>query len=139
MATYLVGDVQGCYRSFKKLLKRIKYRSDRDSIWFLGDLVNRGNGSLEVLRWAVKHEASAVLGNHDAYCLAVYSGAVRRRKDTLDELLQAPDCHELMAWLRARPVMHRLGTAVLVHAGVHPKWTLEMAEKKAEKLTRNYG
>jgi len=112
------------------------YRAGRDTVWCLGDLVNRGSGSLDVLRWAVGEGAQAVLGNHDAYCLAAYADVIPRRDDTLNALFDANDCADLMGWLRARPVVHCAGGSVFVHAGIHPEWTLKGALKRAKKIEK---
>ena len=100
MATYIIGDVQGCFASFQRLLIALRFRTENDRVCLLGDLVNRGPDSLSMLRWAKAHKAVCVLGNHDLYCLHVYSGGARRDGDTLSELLAAPDVDELMDWLQ---------------------------------------
>lgn len=139
MAVYAIGDVQGCLIELQKLLEILEFDSRRDRLWLVGDLVNRGDHSLETLRY-VKSLGSAavtVLGNHDLHTLAVYHGAqALKRKDTLDELLQASDADELLTWLRQRPLLHHdaeLGYT-LVHAGLAPQWSLEDARLLAAEV-----
>ena len=94
MSTYAIGDVQGCFQSFLSLLDVIQFDPAKDKLWLVGDLINRGNGSLEILRWAKAHEDSLilVLGNHDLHALAVAEGYVRaHRSDTLQAIFEAPD------------------------------------------------
>lgn len=137
MATYAVGDVQGCYRSLQALLHKIGYHPQKDRILLAGDLVNRGPGSLEVLRWALEQGESlvAVLGNHDLHLLAVALGAARPKgKDTLDPILEAPDADLLLAWLRARPLVVHEGEFAMVHAGVYPAFTSERALSLAHEI-----
>ena len=129
MATWVIGDVHGCWLTLQELLKRIAWDPDRDSLWCVGDLVNRGPSSLEVLRWAYRHHGrlTVVLGNHDLHLLARAVGAAKCRDgDTLDEVLGAPDREELLDWLRSRPLVHRFGPYVMVHAGLAPEWGIEL-------------
>lgn len=137
MATYAVGDIQGCYRPLRALTQAMGFDPETDEIWLAGDLVNRGPDSADVLRWARDQgeAACAVLGNHDLYLLACSLGAVpRRKRDTLDPLLAAPDAAELVDWLRHRPLFHRRGPWVMVHAALHPSWTVDDAETAAREL-----
>jgi bis(5'-nucleosyl)-tetraphosphatase (symmetrical) len=136
IATYAVGDVQGCDRTLERLLARLPLDPGRDRLWFVGDLVNRGPRSLAVLRrvHALGERAVVVLGNHDLYLLARAAGAARRRRDTLDEVLAAPDRDRLLAWLRARPLLHRDGGFVMVHAGLRAEWTVEEAARRARAV-----
>ncbi len=130
MATWIIGDIHGCWRTFERLLERIDWNAAKDELWLVGDLVNRGPDSLQVLRWVVAHETrlTAVLGNHDLYLLARACGiAAGKKTDTLDEILEAPDRDELLEWLRRRPLMHQFGRFVLVHAGLAPEWNIELA------------
>ncbi len=138
MGTYAIGDVQGCWRTLRRLLDRLDLDPARDRLWLVGDLVNRGAGSLEVLRWArgLGDGARVVLGNHDLHLLGCAAG-LRRQKagDTLDAVLRAPDRGDLLAWLRARPLLVREEVAgrahVLVHAGLLPAWSLDEAAARA--------
>lgn len=141
MTRYAVGDVQGCDRELRALLARLKFSADRDRLWLVGDLVNRGPGSLATLRLvrALGDNAVAVLGNHDLHLLALAFAARRRRKsDTLDEVLAAPDRDALLEWLLTRPLAHAEGGDLLVHAGVVPQWsvalTLQLAAEVAHAL-----
>jgi bis(5'-nucleosyl)-tetraphosphatase (symmetrical) len=137
MATYAIGDVHGCYSTLRALLGGIGYSPAGDRLWMVGDLVNRGPRSLAVLRWAAAlgdDRLVVTLGNHDLYLLARAAGvAERKRRDTLDEVLEAPDRDELLAWLRRRPLVHRDGEHLLVHAGLFPQWSVEEAEELARE------
>jgi bis(5'-nucleosyl)-tetraphosphatase (symmetrical) len=141
MATYAIGDIQGCYREFLGLLEAVQFDSRRDRLWLTGDLVNRGPESLAVLREVVAlgDRAVAVLGNHDLHLLACacVRGLQPRRKDTLDEVLAAPDLGELLDWLRHQPLIHQdteLGFT-LIHAGLPPVWTVNDAVTYADEVT----
>lgn len=128
MSRHALGDVQGCCGELRALLTRIGFSADRDRLWFVGDLVNRGPRSLEVLRFVrdLGDNAIVVLGNHDLHLLAVACGArPARRSDTLDEILGAPDRDILLEWLATRPLAHFEAGDLLVHAGVVPQWTVE--------------
>jgi bis(5'-nucleosyl)-tetraphosphatase (symmetrical) len=119
------------------LLERVAFDPARDRLWFTGDLVNRGPESLECLRFvrSLGESAVTVLGNHDLHLLCVAEGAEKRRKrDTLDDVLRAPDRAELLAWLRERPLMHVQDRHVLVHAGLLPEWTVEKALALAHEV-----
>ncbi|HEY1990887.1 MAG TPA: symmetrical bis(5'-nucleosyl)-tetraphosphatase [Gammaproteobacteria bacterium] len=139
MAIFAIGDIQGCHDDLMRLLERIGYDSSQDRLWFAGDLVNRGPGSLAVLRFVkgLGDRAVSVLGNHDLHLLAVAAGTSKLRKsDTLDRVLEAPDREELLHWLRHRPLLHHdpgLGYT-LVHAGLPPQWDLEQAQACAREL-----
>ena len=103
MATYAIGDIQGCYHAFQALLARIGFNPKVDELWLVGDLINRGSGSLDVLRWCYEHQNSlkVVLGNHDLHALVVAAGFVKAPQgDTLDSILQAADRDGLLTWLR---------------------------------------
>ena len=140
MATYAIGDVQGCFNELQRLLDRIGFDRFRDTLWFTGDLVNRGPDSLQTLRFVQRlgENAVTVLGNHDLHLLAVAAGIGKfhKRSDTLDEVLNAPDREELLDWLRSRPLFHfdeTLGTALL-HAGLPPQWSIADAGRYAEEV-----
>ena len=131
MATWVVGDVQGCFSTFEALLGRLEFRPGRDRLWFVGDLVNRGPDSLGMLRWAYRHRDSlvCVLGNHDLHLLAQREGVIPPRpRDTLGPLLAAPDAGELCDWVAGLPFVHRENGFVLVHAGLLPGWNLAAVE-----------
>jgi bis(5'-nucleosyl)-tetraphosphatase (symmetrical) len=137
VATYAIGDIQGCFDSLTKLLARIGFDPAADRLWLVGDLVNRGPRSLEVLRWAhdLGDRAVAVLGNHDLHLLMRAAGVIKKKKlDTLDRILDASDCDRLLDWLRHRPLLHREGDRVMVHAGLHPAWSMETAAALAAEV-----
>lgn len=137
MSVYVVGDIQGCFDELQLLLQKVEFSPEKDKLWFVGDLVNRGSGSLEVLRLvkSLGDSAITVLGNHDLHLLAVAAGVAQlHRSDTLDEILAAPDCHELLAWLRQQPLMHVEGDHVMVHAGLLPQWSIKQAAKLAREV-----
>jgi len=137
MADYAIGDLQGCLGPLEELLGRIGFDRARDRAWFVGDLVNRGPDSLGCLRY-VKYlgdSAIVVLGNHDLHLLARAEGFARgRSRDTLDEVLAAPDREALLAWLRARPLMHAEGAFAMVHAGLLPQWGVDEARALAAEV-----
>lgn len=141
MSTYAIGDVQGCHDPLRRLLDKLKFDPGRDRLWFCGDLVNRGGQSLEVLRLVRSLDAvsTVVLGNHDLSLLTI---AERKEADQrkvnpdLQRVLFADDREPLVSWLRHRPMMHvdpALGYA-LVHAGLAPKWTIALAQKRAREV-----
>ena len=140
MAVYAIGDVQGCDEELGELLERLRFKPDRDRLWFVGDLVNRGPRSLQVLRRVRALDANAivVLGNHDLHLLAVARSSRRRLRDgdTLDEVLNAPDRQALLDWLEALPLFHHdeeLGVA-MVHAGLVPQWDVAKARELAAEV-----
>jgi bis(5'-nucleosyl)-tetraphosphatase (symmetrical) len=142
MATYAIGDVQGCFDELRQLLEKTGFEENKDRLWFVGDLVNRGPKSLEVLRYvrALGDRAVTVLGNHDLHLVSQYEGAERPRKDdTLDDVLEARDASELVAWLRARPMMHVEAGYAMVHAGLLPQWTIEKASRLAREVEAALG
>ena len=137
MATYAVGDIQGCCTEFQQLLDLIHFDPAADRLWLVGDLVNRGPDSLGVLRLvkSLGDAAITVLGNHDLHLLAVAEGAVElHRNDTLDEVLSAPDRDELLAWLRGQRLLHVEDDWVLVHASLLPQWSVAQAQQLAHEV-----
>ncbi len=135
MSNYAIGDIQGCYKPLKKLLRKIGFTPGQDRLWCVGDLVNRGPKSLETLRRLrdIDDSLVAVLGNHDLHFLAVHEGcAPMRRKDRLRELLAASDCDDLADWLRLKPLAHYETVDaedgprpfLMVHAGLAPGWSI---------------
>jgi len=155
MARYAIGDIQGCKASLDRLLERIAFSPSRDELWLVGDLVNRGPRSLDVLRWARDLGAAitCVLGNHDLHLLARAAGVSGpRKRDTLDEVLAAPDRNSLIDWLRTRSLVHiaagsagasnsadrmrssQDGRYLLVHAGLHPTWSASEARAYASEI-----
>lgn len=138
MATYAIGDIQGCFTSLTALLNRINFDAARDRLWLVGDLVNRGPDSLQTLRFVRGLGAAAVtvLGNHDLYLLMVAYGTVRARgkDDTIQAVLDAPDREALLGWLRTRPLMHLEDGFAMVHAGLLPGWTAARARALAREV-----
>ena len=130
MSTYAIGDLQGCFASFQALLAKIDFDSTRDRLWLVGDLVNRGPGSLECLRFVsgLSNRATVVLGNHDLHLLAVAEGLSKVGKyDTIQAILDAPDRADLLDWLCHQKLLHADGSYVMVHAGLLPQWSLAQA------------
>lgn len=138
MATYAIGDIQGCHNSFLRLLDACVFDPARDRLWLVGDLVNRGPHSLATLRFvkSLGNAALVVLGNHDLYLLMVAEGVEKRRGkgDTLDEILDAPDCDELLDWLRRQRLCHVERGFCMVHAGLLPQWTVPQARALAAEV-----
>ena len=137
MATYAMGDVQGCFHAFQALLTKINFNPARDRLWLVGDLINRGTGSLEMLRWCMAHQhiVNVVLGNHDLHAIAVAHG-IRppHRSDTLAALISAPDSQILLDWLRHQPLMWVENNVAMVHAGLLPQWSIQQALRYAGEV-----
>ena len=137
MATYAIGDIQGCFEPLQQLLQTIRFNPQRDTLWLAGDLVNRGPGSLEVLRWAYSQRDAlrVVLGNHDLHLLAVDAGHGKHHdEDTLQPILAAPDKPVLLDWLRRQKLVHRENGWLMVHAGLLPQWTADDAQRLAREV-----
>jgi bis(5'-nucleosyl)-tetraphosphatase (symmetrical) len=139
MPIYAIGDIQGCYDELQRLLEKIRFDPSRDKLWLAGDLVNRGPKSLQVLRFvkSLGDRAVSVLGNHDLHLLALSQGNRSHSKyGTLKDILEAPDSHELIEWLRHRPMMvhHPKKGYSMVHAGLPPQWDLATAMACAREL-----
>lgn len=137
MATYAVGDIQGCYHELEQMLRLMQFDIKKDKLWLVGDLVNRGADSLAVLRLvkAMGDAAITVLGNHDLHLLAVAAGVAElHHSDTLDEILAAPDRDELLTWLRQQRMLHVQDNFVLLHAGLLPGWTVQQAQSVAHEV-----
>lgn len=139
MATYAVGDLQGCLEALQCLLKQVAFDPAKDRLWLVGDLVNRGPQSLETLRflYSIRESLVCVLGNHDLHLLAAGQNIERLKKgDTLREIIEAPDCAELLDWLRQQKLMHydEQRNVALVHAGIPPQWSLRKALKCAAEV-----
>lgn len=147
MPSYAVGDVQGCHAELMDLLAALQFDRERDRVIFVGDLVNRGPASLEVLRLVhgLGSAAITLLGNHDLHLLAVANGGKSGRRDTLTALLAASDSDQLLDWLITRPLawQHPESGALLVHAGLAPQWTvpqtLELAQEASEVISGRGG
>ena len=137
MATYALGDIHGCWQTLQDLLRHIDFDREDDRLWLVGDLVNGGPDSLQVLRWAkqLEERAVTVLGNHDLHMLAVAHGAHELKPDdTFEDVLDADDSDALLDWLRRRPLMHRQDDWVMVHAGLLPQWSIEDALDAAHQV-----
>jgi bis(5'-nucleosyl)-tetraphosphatase (symmetrical) len=130
MATYVIGDIQGCCQEFENLLNTINFDPADDRLWLTGDIINRGPDSLRALRLAKQTNALSVLGNHECHLLAVANGVTTAgKKDTLQTIINAHDSQELLDWIRQFPLVHhdtKLGFT-MVHAGLHPTWNLPQA------------
>jgi bis(5'-nucleosyl)-tetraphosphatase (symmetrical) len=142
VAIYAIGDVQGCYDPLRRLLDEIDFDPGRDTLWLVGDLVNRGPKSLKTLRFvhSIRHSVVSVLGNHDLHLLALQAGVVASsgRFRSLRKLLKADDADELCDWLRHRPLAHYdedLET-LLVHAGTYPRWTVRKTLARAAEVEK---
>ena len=137
MATYAVGDIQGCFASLQALLEKCSFSPEFDRLWLVGDLVNRGPRSLETLRFVkgLGDRAVTVLGNHDLSLLMAAEGfGKRHRSDTIDDILAAPDRDELLHWLRYQRLMHVQGDYAMVHAGLLPAWSVAEARALVAKV-----
>jgi bis(5'-nucleosyl)-tetraphosphatase (symmetrical) len=139
MTRYAVGDLQGCFAPLRKLLDQVRFDPERDELWSVGDIVNRGPESLACLRFlaGLGDRARVVLGNHDLHLLAVANG-IRplKRGDTLREILDAPDCAELLGWVQNQPLLYSSpdDDYTLVHAGLAPQWSLADAKRLAAEV-----
>jgi bis(5'-nucleosyl)-tetraphosphatase (symmetrical) len=138
MATYAIGDVQGCFEPLQALLGQIGFSAARDRLVFVGDLVNRGPASLEVLRFvkSLGERALTVLGNHDLHLAMVAEGYGKKHKeDTLEPILAATDRDELLAWLRSQPLVDVEDDYVFVHAGLLPQWSVAKARALSDEAS----
>ncbi len=134
MTIYAVGDIQGCLQPLKCLLKKVAFNPDRDQLWSVGDIVNRGPKCLKTLRFLydMRDNLVMVLGNHDLHLLAVAAGVrAPTPTDTLDKILAAPDRDQLLNWLTHRPLLHYEHGHTMVHAGIPPQWSVEEAMRHA--------
>lgn len=140
MAIYAVGDIQGCSRPLMRLLEKVRFDPAEDRLWCVGDLVNRGPDSLGTLRFlhSLGDACISVLGNHDLHLLGQAAGEKPYRRDTLKQVLDAPDAGELIQWLRHRPLLHHDPSTgwCMIHAGLHPHWTLKKAKKRARRIEK---
>ncbi len=138
MATYVIGDIHGCYEPLCRLLNKINFNEANDQLWLTGDLVNKGPQSLETLRLVMSLGESCitVLGNHDIHLLALHYGLrARKEKDSkIFQVLDADDAETLMGWLQSRPIIHIEHQTILVHAGIHPQWSLETLKSLKQEL-----
>ena len=137
MSTYAVGDIQGCLEPLICLLESADFDPQKDRLWVAGDLINRGPKSLESLRYLyhMRDSITVVLGNHDLHLLAVAEGIQSvKPADTLQEILDAPDCDELLNWLRQQKLVHCENGYVMSHAGIPPCWTIEEAQTYSQEI-----
>ncbi len=137
MAVWAVGDIQGCYRSFRELLTKISFDPSKDRLWVAGDLVNRGEGSLETLEYlySIRESVEIVLGNHDITLIAAYYG-IKKSNPSIDPILNSPDAKKLIDWLREQKFLHvdyQLGYC-MAHAGISPEFDLGMAIRYAKRV-----
>ena len=136
MATYVIGDIQGCLREFDSLLEKLNF-SALDELWLAGDLINRGPQSLQLLRRVktLSSQCKIVLGNHDLHFLAIlFGGHKAGAKDTFEDLLQAPDVYEIGHWLRKQKLAHQDNGHIMVHAGIPGFWASAQAFAYAEEV-----
>ncbi len=139
MAVWAIGDIQGCFDAFQKILKKIGFNPEKDKLWVAGDLVNRGDKSLETLNYlySIRNSVKVVLGNHDIALISAYAG-IKKPNRTIQPILDAPNAKELIDWLRHQPFLHidyRLGY-VMAHAGISPQFDLGMAIRYASRIER---
>lgn len=139
MAVWAVGDIQGCYKSFRELLTKISFDPSKDKLWVAGDLVNRGEGSLETLEYlySIRESVEIVLGNHDITLIAAYYG-IKKSNPSLDPILNSPHATKLIDWLREQKFLHvdhQLGYC-MAHAGISPEFDLGMAIRYAQRVEK---
>jgi bis(5'-nucleosyl)-tetraphosphatase (symmetrical) len=137
MSTYVVGDIQGCLQPLKCLLRRVAFNADRDMLWSVGDIVNRGPRCLKTLRFLydMRDNLRMVLGNHDLHLLAVAAGVRQANpSDTFTRIFKAKDREPLLNWLLHRPLIHHQHDATLVHAGIPPQWSIAQAMGYAREV-----
>ena len=137
MAVWAIGDIQGCYKSFMELLEKIAFNPTQDRLWIAGDLVNRGEGSLETLEYlySIKESVDIILGNHDITLIAAYYG-IKKSNPTIDPILESPEAEKLINWLRGQKFLHvdyQLGFC-MSHAGISPEFYLGMALKYSKRI-----
>ncbi|MEC7885878.1 MAG: symmetrical bis(5'-nucleosyl)-tetraphosphatase [Pseudomonadota bacterium] len=142
MSIYAIGDIQGCYKEFKKLLENIGFKKNEDTLWLTGDLVNRGPNSLDTIKFIMELDDSVitVLGNHDFNLMAVYYEIDPwiQIKHTFDDILSHKDCDLIIEWYRNQKIVHyeeEINT-ILVHAGFYPQWSLETTLNLGEKINK---
>lgn len=141
MATYLIGDLQGCFDELQLLLEKVNFHPTYDELWLVGDIVARGNKSLNCLRFVYElgDSAKMVLGNHDLHLLTIAAGLRQpKKKDKLDAIFEANDRQQLFDWLRKQPLLrqHPEHHFIMCHAGISPEWDLAQAQRAANELTQ---
>ncbi len=137
MAVWAIGDIQGCYKSFRELLDKVNFNPEVDKLWIAGDLVNRGEGSLETLEYlySIRDSVEIILGNHDITLIAAYYG-IKKSNPTIDPILASPNARKLINWLRGQKFLHvdyQLGFC-MAHAGISPEFDLGMALKYSKRI-----
>jgi len=128
MADYIVGDVQGCISPLKKLLKEINFSYDSDRLFFLGDVVNRGENNLETMKFILSHQDNfdMVLGNHDIHLIAChYDSKKIKKSDNFEDILDSNLREKVVEYLLSRSLALQLDGSILIHAGVPPIWSKE--------------
>jgi bis(5'-nucleosyl)-tetraphosphatase (symmetrical) len=137
MTTYFIGDVHGCYKELKELLSDISFNPKDDTLWFGGDTINKGPKSYDVISYIMDlPHADMVLGNHDMHFLALSQGLLpENQQHTLTDILNAPNLKDIIAWVRNRKFLHIEGNNALVHAGIHPSWSIADAAAYSAELT----
>ena len=137
MSIYAIGDLQGCYFSLQSLLDTLSFNKKEDELWFVGDLVNRGKGSLEVLDWCYKNQKNikVVLGNHDLHFLSVaLKGKSISNKDTIEPILRSKNLSKYIDWLLSLPLVYGNENFLMVHAGIPPSWSSEYSKKLSNEV-----
>ena len=138
MSAYAIGDLQGCFFSFQSLLSTLNFNIKEDEIWLVGDIVNRGKGSLEVLDWCFKHQGNIkiVLGNHDLHFLAVaFQVKAISAQDTIQPILQHKNLSKYIDWLLSIPLAYGNDEYLMVHAGVAPSWSTELTKTLSSEVS----
>jgi len=138
MSIYAIGDLQGCFFSLQSLLDTLNFDKRNDELWFVGDLVNRGKSSLEVLDWCYQHRENIkiVLGNHDLHFLAVaLKIKLISTKDTINPILQHKNLSKFIDWLLSIPLVYGNEEYLMVHAGIPPSWSSEFTKKLSDEIT----
>jgi len=139
MAVWAIGDIQGCFDNFQKMLKKIEFNPKVDTLWVAGDLVNRGDKSLETLNYlySIRDSIKVILGNHDIALISAYAG-IKKSNKTIQPILDAPNVKELIDWLRQQPFFHydfKLGYC-MSHAGISPQFDFGMAITYARRIEK---
>jgi len=138
MSIYAIGDLQGCFYSFQSLLNAVNFNKSEDKLWLVGDLVNRGKGSLEILQWCYVHRDNIkiVLGNHDLHFLAVaFKVKSLSNKDTFESILKNKNLSKIIDWLLSIPLAYGNEKYLMVHAGIAPSWSSELTKELSNEIT----
>ncbi|MCA1773337.1 MAG: symmetrical bis(5'-nucleosyl)-tetraphosphatase [Halomonas sp.] len=137
MSTYAIGDLHGCYSEWMALLEKLSFNPTQDTLWLVGDLVNRGPDSLACLREAERlgSRVRCVLGNHDFHLLVAARGDGKVKKNaSLEAVLGASDRERLLDWLQSQPLAVREGNRLMTHAGLLPQWDLAQVESLSDEV-----